>query len=406
MSSTTGKTNKIILITLLLLSGCGFSHPEVKDEPQQIIEQVKEEYPEIETTIDRIDKQGNIILNISVQQLNEKGYEAGDVITVTINGNNYDMPIGVMINEVSGEEEICLFENESGGNDIIKLAVKNDSFFLKTGLGEIKLTEEDPGYEILWNEGVDEALSVFLNMKEKQGHSDDYPTDDYAYRRTNNREEYPQLSDEEFANFREVETKGMKDDILYRSSSPINPKINRNTEADEAIRNAQVKTVINMTDYTNGVQRYDNYETSYYSSCNIIALNMSTNFSTEEFGNRLCEGFRFLIENEGPYLIHCTEGKDRTGFSIAILECLMGAEADEIVSDYMKTYCNYYGVKLGSSFYNSIAERNIKKDLAKAFGIDSIFEDDDLSLCAEKNLLKIGMSQEEISKLKEILQAE
>jgi protein tyrosine/serine phosphatase len=131
---------------------------------------------------------------------------------------------------------------------------------------------------------------------------------------------------------------------------------------------------------------------------------MSTNFDNGGFEESLIEGYRFLIDNEGPYLIHCTEGKDRTGFSIAILESLMGAQADEIVSDYMKTYYNYYGVKLGSLIYNDIAQRNIKKDLAKALNIDSLYGDHDLSELAQDYLLNIGMSKEEIGSLKERLQ--
>jgi len=53
--------------------------------------------------------------------------------------------------------------------------------------------------------------------------------------------------------------------------------------------------------------------------------------------------FRFIIANDGPYLIHCTEGKDRAGFVSAVLEALMGADLQEIVADYMKSYENYYG---------------------------------------------------------------
>ncbi|MBR3250162.1 MAG: tyrosine-protein phosphatase, partial [Erysipelotrichaceae bacterium] len=212
--------------------------------------------------------------------------------------------------------------------------------------------------------------------------------------------------DEEFANFRMIDTAGIKENVLYRSSSPVNPKLNRNLEADEAIRDAEIKTVFNMADYQNGIKLYEDYENSYYSSCEVTALNMSTKLDSEEFGHRLAESYRFMIAHEGPYLIHCTEGKDRTGFASAIIECLMGAEADEVVSDYMKTFYNYYGVKLGSLVYNNIAERNIKKDLATAFHIETIFADVDLSVCAKEYLLEIGMSEEEIDLFKKRLSKE
>ena len=395
-----------ICLLILLLCSCGFSRLETNDEPEKEVYPPKEEYVQILTGIKTIDRQGNIVLDISVQKLNETGYEAGDVIIVTINDNNYDMPIGLMINEVSSKEQICLFESESGAKDIVKLASKNESFFSKAGIGEVELISEEPGYKLHWADDMDMSLSVSISMKEKQGHNDDYPTDEHVYERKKERGEYPHLSDEEFANFREVDTAGVGDNVLYRSSSPVNPKLNRNLEADKAISKAEIKTVFNMADYPGGIKIYDGYNDGYYKNCDVIALNMSTWFNTEEFGHRLAEGFRFMIEHEGPYLIHCTEGKDRTGFAIAIIECLMGAEADEVVSDYMKTFYNYYGVKLGSLVYNNIAERNIKKDLSIAFHIESLFADVDLSICAEAYLIEIGMSEEEIDLLKEKLRKE
>ena len=407
MSFETGMVKKMfICLFILLLSSCGFSHSETEEGPEQKAYPAKEEYPQVETIIQDVDRQGNIILDISVQELNETGYEAGDVITVIINDNSFDMPIGLMINEVFSKEEICLFESESSAKDIIKLASRNDSFCSKAGIGEVELIDEEPGYRVLWTEEMTQSIPVFFKMKEKQGHNDDYPTDEHVYERKKERKEYPHLSDEEFANFRMIDTAGIKENVLYRSSSPVNPKLNRNLEADEAIRDAGIKTVFNMADYQNGIKLYEDFENSYYSSCEVTALNMSTKLDSEEFGHRLAEGCRFMIAHEGPYLIHCTEGKDRTGFASAIIECLMGAEADEVVSDYMKTFYNYYGVKLGSLVYNNIAERNIKKDLATAFHIETIFADVDLSVCAKEYLLEIGMSEEEIDLFKKRLSKE
>ena len=47
---------------------------------------------------------------------------------------------------------------------------------------------------------------------------------------------------------------------------------------------------------------------------------------------------------EGPYLIHCMEGKDRTGFVCSLILALAGADREEIREDYMVTYANYYGI--------------------------------------------------------------
>ena len=44
-------------------------------------------------------------------------------------------------------------------------------------------------------------------------------------------------------------------------------------------------------------------------------------FLSETTLNGLPEGMRFIINNDGPYLIHCNEGKDRAGFVSALIEC-------------------------------------------------------------------------------------
>ena len=138
--------------------------------------------------------------------------------------------------------------------------------------------------------------------------------------------------------------------------------------------------------------------------CDIIALDMSMDLSSEDFRQKLARGYRFLASHEGPYLIHCNEGKDRTGYAAAILECLMGADAEEVIEDYMLTYCNFYGIEPGSEQYEEIADKNIVANLEKTFRISSIRDKDaDLQGCAEAYLKEIGLSGEEISTLKERL---
>ena len=138
--------------------------------------------------------------------------------------------------------------------------------------------------------------------------------------------------------------------------------------------------------------------------CDIIALDMSMDLSSEDFRQKLARGYRFLASHEGPYLIHCNEGKDRTGYAAAILECLMGADAEEVIEDYMLTYCNFYGIEPGSEQYEEIADKNIVANLEKTFRISSIRDKDaDLQGCAEAYLKEIGLSGEEISALKERL---
>ena len=128
---------------------------------------------------------------------------------------------------------------------------------------------------------------------------------------------------------------------------------------------------------------------------------MGVDFESEDFREKLAEGFRYIASHEGPYLIHCNEGKDRTGFAAAILECLMGASAEEVICDYMITYYNYYGITAESEQYLQIANSNIKSSLSKAFGIGAIDKEGvSLADCALDYLKNLGMTDEEISLLK------
>lgn len=130
---------------------------------------------------------------------------------------------------------------------------------------------------------------------------------------------------------------------------------------------------------------------------------MGVDIAGEDFGQKLAEGLRFLNNNEGPYLIHCTEGKDRAGFVSALLESLMGATFDEVVADYMVTYENYYKVEKGSEQHTSIAESNIITSLTTVVcGLEkgSDISNVDLAKAAEGYLLNIGMTSDEIKTLK------
>ena len=68
--------------------------------------------------------------------------------------------------------------------------------------------------------------------------------------------------------------------------------------------------------------------------------------TSEYFQKKLKRGLQFIINTEGPWLIHCHAGVDRTGFVSIVLEALMGATLDEIINDYLQSF---------NSMYNSIA---------------------------------------------------
>ena len=109
-----------------------------------------------------------------------------------------------------------------------------------------------------------------------------------------------------------------------------------------------------------------------------------------------------MAEKEGPYLIHCTEGKDRTGFMCMLIEALAGASYREIVDDYMVTYDNYYEINevKDKVKYDLILEKNLIAMMYTVAGDDSVdLTKADLSLLARNYLKSLGMSEESMDLL-------
>ena len=385
-----------VLLAFLLNTGAAAQTPGAAGENA---------VPAIEATIYEISKYGNIVLSISPDSMKELGYEPADVILVRIGEHEMEMPVGTSYSDADSGEPICIYKfSASKGVEEVLLAINGGNLTEVMGIAEYEKIDSDPGFTWILTGGLEEPVTVTISMVQKQGYAEEYKMHQLGSTRSNKREDYAHLSDEQYANFRAVETRGMGVGTLYRSSSPVNPALNRNAEADEALLNAMVRTVMNMADSDSGMRRYADYALSHYCACDVIALDMNMDFASESFRAALAEGFRFLASHEGPYLIHCNEGKDRTGFACGILECLMGASVDEVVEDYMLTYYNFYGIGPDSEQYAQIAESNIKASLADAFGVDAI-DDASLDLAAEAEdyLLEIGMSGEEISALKDQL---
>ena len=221
-------------------------------------------------------------------------------------------------------------------------------------------------------------------------------------RLSRNRNDYVYLSDNEFANFREIHTTGIGKGKLYRSSSPVKAWGNRNIIADNAAREAGVKTFINLADSDKSMRALNGFNETYYSTQKYIGLNMNTKFMSKDFQRGLLRGIRFMVNNEPPYLIHCDLGKDRAGLFSAVIESLMGADSGEIVDDFLVSFWNYFGIESHSRDYDYVADNEIRPFLASMFGVKDIAKVN-LKEAAERYALKIGVSAKEIETLREKL---
>ncbi|MBR5985776.1 MAG: tyrosine-protein phosphatase, partial [Clostridia bacterium] len=179
--------------------------------------------------------------------------------------------------------------------------------------------------------------------------------------------------------------------------------------ADRFIETAGVNAVMNMANTEEELAALltaEDFASPYYKALieggKVIALGMPVNFSSDEFAEGIVKGLTFLSENDAPYMVHCTEGKDRAGFASMLVEALMGATEEEIVRDYMLSYVNYYGVEEGTEKYGMIAQKNIMEMLWAVTGLEkgASLEGVDLAKAAEDYLLSHGMAAGAIEALK------
>ena len=351
----------------------------------------------LELTVNEISKHGNVKLNVTFDEMKSAGIEIGDIITVKVGDNVYVLPVGTAYTDVDSGEMICRFDLE---DNEVTLAINYGSFAEAAGIAKKQTIEENPGYK--WNIRVNE---IGIALKEKKGYLDEYNARNLT--RTDAREDYPELTDEEFANFRAVTVSGLKENVLFRSSTPLESALGRNEYAMAATEKAGIRTVANLDDSVDTMKSYTTYPNSYYSRCAVVNPEMGYDFESEEFAAKVKECVLFIIENDGPYLIHCKEGKDRTGFFCALLEAFAGATYDEIAADYMLTYDNYYGITKESDpkKYETIQESLLVPMLQSIAGAETDVENADLAACAETYLLDAGMTQAQIDALRARLTA-
>ena len=379
-----------ILLALVLLTVCTAS------VSMSLAEQDNGTY---EFRVQSINQYGNVILSVFGNTFAGLGFEYGDVIAVGITGQAFEMPVVSNYSDADTAEMLCrvIISEEEDQKEVV-LAVNNGDFATASGLAEKEIVEVEPGY--VWH--YDQNAVITVSMAEKGGYANQYLLRNLEG--SSERSDYPDLTDEQYANFRMITTPGIAPYTLYRSSTPIDPSLNRNRVADEALNNAGIVSIINLTDTAEGMKEYGDFGQTYYSERNILALFMPMDFTSEDYQSGVAKAVRYIAESEGPWLIHCKHGKDRTGFLCGILECLTGASFDRVVADYMESYVNLYHLTEGEEKHTLIARDNIVQELKLAFGLEDLqLDDTDLEAEAMKYLLKTGLTREEIDKAMEKL---
>lgn len=355
--------------------------------------------------LSEIEKYGNVVFDFTSDKLTEKGYTYGDVLLITVDGKDFEVPFCTNYSDVNTGELVL---RDSEGR--LTLAINMGDFASTNGIA-VKNKAEDG--TVTWTVSDNRELSdvkVEVSLKEAEGYLSQYLIHQLV--RTNNREDYS--TDAVFANFRNIPFGALGENALFRSSSPVNNELNRAAYADAFAKENGINTVINLADSEAELEGYfaaEDFASPYYKSLydagKVKPLALGVDFTADDFKTSLAEGLRFMSVNEGPYLVHCNEGKDRAGFISALLSAYMGATYEELVADYMTTYENYYHVEKGSVEYSTVKESNIDSTLRT---IASASKDTDLTTidfasAAKAYIESIGLSASECEALRANLAA-
>ena len=333
----------------------------------------------VQATVIEIEKYGHAVLDITTADFVSKGFELGDVVGVRFGSFASEMPFydgyysnpgGVMLRGLAPEENIAVCIN----------------------YGDLSAET-----------GIALGDTVEISMVEKAGMLSYQEL--CALKYSDDREDY--ADDVTFANFRAVTVGTIADGRLYRSASPINNVHGRAGYANAFIEAAGVATVVNLADSDEDIAEYmaaEDFNSAYYRGLyeagKVIALDMTANFFSDGFAASVVEGLTFLAQNDPPYSIHCTEGKDRAGFTVMLLEALMGAELQAIIDDYMISFYNYYGIdkETQPERYEAVLNNNLMAMLCYVMGAESVeeLEKIDLESAVTKYLLDAGIFPREL----------
>lgn len=375
----------ILLSFLLLLPACGKSPSEPGDSSSM---QETQTPISLKLDVSQDEKFDTVYLNMTIEDFLAAGFQFGDSCDVSFsNGLSFeDIPLYNGYYVRPGDPLVIGYP----GYPYIGVTLKNNGLWTQSGL-----KNGDSGTVTLREAGK------YLDVQE---------TLNQTY--SNDRKDYG--DDVTFANFRALSGGKMKEGFAFRGASPVDNEKNRAAYVDTLIKENDVRFILDLADSEDDLLGFINeedfcsdYTKSLVDSGSVALLDMNADYSADTFKGKLASGLKKMLSAEGKVYIHCLEGKDRTGFVCTLLEALSGAGYDEMCSDYMKTYENYYRVTPDKKpeAYNAIVDLYFNAFLEYLHGTDNLEElqKADYVLDAENYLLDAGMTQEEIDALKALL---
>ena len=365
----------LALVSLLTLTSSCKDNDDDDRAPENV--------PMLKGKITSYNEFGAAMLDFTQADMTEAGFTLGDVISITVDDIVLIMPYYDGYYSRNGEY-LC-----------VAYPTYPSICFTANNIG---LPEELTGLE---------GHTVVIKMVEKGGRLDVQTALSMSY--TLDRKDYPDFTDEQFANARTSKGGRLASGVLHRSSSPFCDDINRAYYVSEYMESEKVKTVLNLADTEEKMKSYDMppYSRQLWEEGNVILCPLKADPTADDFNKRLIAALKELPSRPAPYIVHCMEGKDRTGYVCALLEGLCGATYEEIVDDYLITYNNFFHLNPGNSpeLCNTLVSLRLNTCLMYYAGVsdEAQLPNVDYAKAFSAYLLSHGMNHQQLDALIQVL---
>ncbi len=388
------KRASMISLGVFLTMACPYPAPAMEADAVQPAETADFTVGTVQVTVPVTEDTqfGAAVMEMTVEDFNAIGFQYGDSCDVSFSSGYTleDIPYYTGYYTKVNAPLICAYP----GLPLVRVAFTSGDF--------------------MWDKaGCQPGDTVTVTLSESGKYADVQEAMNLAY--IEDRADYP--DDAAFGNFRPLSGGGIDSGRFYRGASGLDNTYGRAPVVDGLLREHGIRCVLDLADSPEEAEAFmaePDFESEYYRALyeegNVICLDLSASYRSAGFMEKLTENLREMMKKEGPFYIHCTEGKDRGGFVSLLLEALSGADREELEADYMKTYENYYGVSEDTDpdRYGKVRELTFDDMFA---WLCSVGQSMDMSIAdpqtgARAYLRKGGMTEEEIDAFTDFLAAE
>lgn len=275
------------------------------------------------------------------------------------------------------------------GSDILTVLVYSDTVAVARVMGNSALAL-----------GVRPGETATITLEQKGRYLEEYKAYDIA----DATYKAPGQTDEEYLNAREVTAGGIRPGRLYRGGSPFDPEFHRVELMGAYIAAHDIRGILDLADSPEALASFRGLPAqtaAMISGGRVISCSIGVDFLAPDTMRSIGGGLAALAEAEGPWLIHCSLGRDRTGFLCAMVEALCGASYDEIVRDFMLSYRELHAVDIDSdNLQYRLFKAKLDEPLSAISGIAiEALPRADMQRIAVDYLLRCGMTQAQLDRL-------